>query len=317
MQRLAKRPFSLLRYLSTWEKVICALFFGLIFLTIFGPMLAPLPTEEADASATLLPPSSTHWFGTDESGMDIFSRVLAAPRTDVLIAVIATSISIGVGAPLGALAGFYEGGRRRTASALGEIMLRLLDVIQAFPVFILAMVLVAVRGANPVNLVIAIAFVNIPIFIRLARTEVLSLKTGAYAEAAKAVGGSDRRIAFVHLLPNAMPSLIVQLSVTVGLAILLTAGLSFIGAGITPPTPELGAMIAVGAKYMALGQWWPAVFPGLALGATVFIFAAFGEVLGSLLDPAQRQASGSRRGTAIQTPDIAGVVAQEAIGGPK
>jgi peptide/nickel transport system permease protein len=281
--------------LSKLEKFAFGVVAILLFLAVFGPLIAPQPTETASPDERLLPPSFAHWFGTDENGTDIFSRVLAAPRVDVVVALVATALSVGIGAPLGAIAGFFEGRGRRVASTMSEGTLRLLDVLQAFPVFILALVLVAIRGTSIVNIVVAVAFVNAPVFLRLARSEVLSLRERPYAEAARAVGNSNMSIAFRHLLPNAMPSLIVQVSVTVGFAILLTAGLSFVGAGVTPPTPELGAMIASGAKYLTLGQWWPALFPGIALGLTVFAFGVVGEALGRLLDPASTRRRTARK----------------------
>jgi peptide/nickel transport system permease protein len=271
--------------LSPIEVVALALFLAILFLAAFGPLVAPDPTKTADTTQRLLAPSGAHWFGTDENGMDIFSRILASPRMDVVIALAATAISVAVGAPLGVVAGFFEGSRRRVASVVGETILRLLDVIQAFPVFIFAMVLVAIRGASTVNIVAAVAFVNMPVFLRLVRAEVLSLRERPYAEAARAVGNSDLQIGFKHLLPNALPPIVVQISVTVGFAILLTAGLSFVGAGIAPPTPELGSMISTGAKYMITGQWWSSLFPGIALGLIVFTFGVVGETLGRVLQP--------------------------------
>jgi peptide/nickel transport system permease protein len=274
-----------LAVLTPLEMFAFAVVAVLLVLAVIGPAIAPQPTETASPGERLLPPSTAHWFGTDENGTDIFSRVLAAPRVDVVVALVATVLSVGIGAPLGAIAGFFEGRGRRVASTMSEGTLRLLDVLQAFPVFILALVLVAIRGTSTVNIIAAVAFVNAPVFLRLARSEILSLRERPYAEAARAVGNSNLSIAFRHLLPNAMPSLIVQVSVTIGFAILLTAGLSFVGAGVTPPTPELGAMIASGAKYLTLGQWWPALFPGIALGLTVFAFGVVGDALGRLLEP--------------------------------
>jgi peptide/nickel transport system permease protein len=281
----ATRARRTLAHLSPIETVALAMLVIILILTAIGPLIAPYPTEAANAAQRLQPPDTTHWLGTDENGIDIFSRILAAPRTDVLIAVIATALSVAIGAPLGVLAGFFEGARRRIASLASEGLLRLLDVVQAFPVFILAMVLVAIRGASLTNIVAAVAFVNMPVFLRLVRSEILSLRERPYAEAARALGNSDLRIGFRHLLPNALPPILVQVSVTVGFAILLTAGLSFVGAGVAPPTPELGAMIASGAKSLIIGQWWPSLFPGIALGLMVFTFAVAGEALGRLLEP--------------------------------
>ncbi|HZV48516.1 MAG TPA: ABC transporter permease [Candidatus Dormibacteraeota bacterium] len=276
--------------LSPLEVVALVIFAVILFLALFGPRIAPYPTETANPLLRLLAPSRAHLLGTDVNGMDIWSRLLAAPRTDVFIAVVATGLSVLVGAPLGVIAGYFEGNRRRLSSLVGEGIMRLLDVIQAFPVFIFAMVLVAIRGANVVNIVAAVAFVNMPVFLRLVRGEVLQLRDQPFAEAARVVGNSDLQIGFKHLLPNALPPLVVQISVTVGFAILLTAGLSFVGAGIAPPTPELGNMISEGAKFMITGQWWPSLFPGIALGIIVFTFGVVGETVGRLLQPGGRAA---------------------------
>lgn len=271
--------------LSTFQRVIFAAFLVILFLAAFGPLLAPFSTVNADPTQRLMPPSAKHLFGTDENGIDVLSRLLAAPRTDVTIALVATALSVAIGAGLGVFAGFFEGSTRRWLHWASEIGLRFLDILQAFPVFILAMVLVAVRGTGPMNVLFAVAFVNFPVFLRLVRSEVLSLRERPFAEAARAIGNSDFGVCFRHLLPNAWPNVLVQVSVTVGFAILLTAGLSFVGAGVSPPTPELGSMIASGAKFMILGQWWVVMFPGLMLGIIVFIFAMMGEILGRLLEP--------------------------------
>lgn len=289
------RTARIWKRLSTGDKAVISLFMLIVLIAIVGPWLAPHPTMLADPTQRLLPPSLLHWFGTDENGMDVFSRLLAAPRTDVMIALVATLLSVLVGAPLGVLTGFFESSPRRIISLSAEAVLRLLDVVQSFPVFILAMVMVAIRGTGTENVILAVAFVNFPVFLRLVRSELLSLRQRPFAEAARAIGRSDLSLAFVHLLPNAIPTVVVQLSVTVGFAVLLTAGLSFIGAGVSPPTPELGAMIAGGAKFMALGQWWISLFPGLALGGIVFICGLLGETIGRALEPGAGSSSARRK----------------------
>jgi peptide/nickel transport system permease protein len=273
------------RLLPTWQRIVLAIFFIIIVLAAVGPELAPYPTIDASPNDRLLPPSAKHWFGTDDNGIDILSRLLAAPRTDVLIAVVATAISVMIGAPLGVLIALTESWRRRGTTVLADIAMRLLEVIQAFPVFVFAMVLVAIFGGTKINIIAAIAFVNTPVFVRLVRSDVLGLVQRPFAEAARAVGNSELRVGFRHVLPNAIPTVLVQVSVTVGFAILLTAGLSFVGAGVKPPTPELGSMIASGAKYLIINQWWPALFPGVALGLVVFSFGIFGEVLNRFMEP--------------------------------
>jgi peptide/nickel transport system permease protein len=289
-----------LKGLPKWQLGILGLFSGIIFLTIFGPYITPFPTETADPLSRLLPPSGKHWFGTDQNGMDIFSRVIASPRTDVVIGVVATFISVVLGAPLGVLVALYETRGKTGATAFADIFMRLLEVMQSFPVFVFAMVLVAVFGGSVTNIIIAIAFVNTPVFIRLVRSEVLSLVQRPFSEAARAVGNTEMRLGFRHIFPNAFPVVMVQVSVTVGFAILLTAGLSFVGAGVRPPTAELGAMIASGAKYLIIDQWWPALFPGVALGVTVFSFGIFGEILNMAMEPrAIRKDLDRRRSTAL------------------
>ncbi len=291
-----------LKGLPKWQLGVLGIFFGIIFLTIFGPALAPYPTEIADPLSRLVPPGGKHWLGTDENGMDIFSRVLAAPRTDVVIGVVATFISVVLGAPLGVLVALYETRGKAGATAFAETFMRLLEVMQSFPVFVFAMVLVAIFGGSLTNIIIAIAFVNTPVFIRLVRAEVLSLVQRPFSEAARAVGNTEMRLGFRHIFPNAFPVVMVQVSVTVGFAILLTAGLSFVGAGVRPPTPELGAMIASGAKYLIIEQWWPALFPGIALGLTVFSFGIFGEILNLVMEPrAVRKDLDRRRTTALES----------------
>ena len=291
-----------LKALPKWQLAVLFMFFVWIFLTFFGPYIAPFPTETADPTSRLLPPGGAHLFGTDENGIDIFSRVLAAPRTDVVIGVIATAISVLLGAPLGVIVALYESRVGAGSTAFAETFMRVLEVIQSFPVFVFAMVLVAVFGGSVTNIIIAIAFVNTPVFVRIVRSDVLSLVQRPFAEAARAVGNREVRIGFRHVLPNALPTVIVQVSVTVGFAILLTAGLSFVGAGVKPPTPELGAMIASGSKYLEIGQWWSAFFPGIALGLIVFSFGLFGEIMTKVMEPrAVRQETDRRRDHALET----------------
>lgn len=296
------RIMRTLRALPKWQLGVLVMFFGWIFLTIFGPYLAPFPTEVAEPTMRLLPPSGTHPFGTDENGIDILSRVLAAPRTDVVIGVVATALSVVIGTPLGVIVALYESRGGAGSTAFAETFMRVLEVIQSFPVFVFAMVLVAVFGGSVTNIIIAIAFVNTPVFVRIVRSDVLSLVQRPFAEAARAAGNREVRIGFRHVLPNALPTVIVQVSVTVGFAILLTAGLSFVGAGVKPPTPELGAMIASGAKYLEIGQWWAAFFPGIALGLIVFSFGIFGEIMTQVMEPrAVRRETDRRREHALET----------------
>lgn len=262
-----------------------------LFLTLLGPNITPYNPQRANPlKISLAPPhlsevpalllatlrgeleDPVHWFGTDAAGLDIYSRVLAAPQTDVTIALTATLVSLSGGTLLGLVAGYFQGWTV-------EVLMRISDVVQSFPVFILAMILVALAGRNWINIVIALGFLNIPIYIRLTRSQVLTLRQQAYVEAARAMGNREAVIALKHVLPNALTPSLIQSSVTIGWSILLTAGLSFVGAGVRPPTPEWGLMIATGANSVILGEWWPSVFPGIAISLTVFGYAVIGNVL--------------------------------------
>jgi peptide/nickel transport system permease protein len=242
-----------------------------IFLAVFGESIAPYDPQ-TPVGPPGSPPSSTHWFGTDVAGLDVFSRVISAPRTDVTLAVTAAVASAILGTLIGLLAGFYRG-------PLSALIMRVSDVLQAFPVFILAMVLVALSGRNLTNLIFALTFLYTPIFIRLTRSEVLTQRERSYVEAARATGNPEWKIALRHVLPNSLTPSLIQLSVTVGFGILLTAGLSFVGAGVRPPTPEWGLMIANSAPQLVLGEWWTSLFPGLAVSITVVGFAAVSNAI--------------------------------------
>lgn len=213
-----------------------------------------------------------HWFGTDDSGLDVFSRVLAAPRTDVVIAVGANVVSLVLGSLLGLLGG---AGRPWMAG----LVMRVSDLVQAFPVFITGMILVTLAGRSNTTIILTLALLYTPIYVRLTRAEVLTQRQRGFVDAARALGKSEAAIALRHVLPNALAPSLIQASVTIGFAILLTAGLSFVGAGVRPPTPEWGLMIAAGADQMMQGEWWPSLFPGLAISLTVFGYAAFGNGL--------------------------------------
>jgi peptide/nickel transport system permease protein len=261
---------------------------AIILSSLFAPLIAPYDPEQANPDAVLVPPSSSHLMGTDVSGMDVFSRVIYSGRIDLTIAVFGTLVSVLIGLPLGLIAGYFSG-TKGIWGWISEGLMRAADVLQAFPVFVLAIALVAALGASVRNVIIAIAFVNAPIYLRLLRTQALSLRERRFVEAARVAGSSELRIVFRHILPNAAAPAIVQLSVNMGWAVLLTAGLSFVGAGVQVPTPEWGSMIAIGAQNMITGQWWPALFPGIAVALTVLGFALVGDSLELMLDPVRRR----------------------------
>jgi peptide/nickel transport system permease protein len=258
-----------------------------LMLALVGPLIAPYSTQ-APAGDSLIPPNGTHWFGTDVSGLDIFSRVLVAPRIDLTIALVSTAIAFSFGVGLGVLSGFFAGTKAagRIASA---VIMRTADIVQAFPVFVFALALVGFSGPSTQNVIIALAFLNIPFFLRLTRGAVLQMRSRTFVEAAICAGNSELRAAFVHVMPNSIAPALVHFSTTIGFSILLTAGLSFVGAGVPPPTPELGLMIRGGAQNMMTGQWWTALFPGLALAGTVLAFSLLGDNLRVFLDPTNRR----------------------------
>ena len=259
-----------------------------LFLALFGLAIAPYPPERALPGETLQPPSWQHPFGTDVSNMDIFSRVISAPRIDLTIALVSTTIAFFGGVLLGVVSGFF-GGNRGVPHILSEGIMRAADIIQAFPVFIFALALVGFRGPGIENVIAALAFLNIPYFLRITRGTVLQVRERAFVEAQRCAGASELRIAFVHVMPNALTVPIANISPTIGFSILLTSGLSFVGAGVPVPTPEWGSMIAIGAPNMMTGQWWTALFPGIALGTTILGYALVGDGLREYLDPVRKR----------------------------
>ena len=277
---LASRPLFAVGYIIV---------FAVILLAIFAPWIAPYPPEKANPTDYLQGPSWRHLLGTDQTGMDVFSRIIYAPRIDLTIAIGGTAISAIVGSLIGAVVGYYQemGGTRSLAA--GFIM-RTADVLQAFPVFVFAIALVAIFGQSLQSIIAAIAFVNAPIYLRLMRSQVLSIRNMRYIEAAYVSGASDVTIMLRHVIPNSMAPILSQLSVNIGWSVLLTAALSFVGAGVEAPIPEWGSMIAMGFGNIITGQWWPSVFPGIALGVTVFGFALVGASVEVLADPARRRA---------------------------
>jgi peptide/nickel transport system permease protein len=197
---------------------------------------------------------------------------------DLLVALAATAMALSAGAGLGAVSG-YRGGW------IDQLLMRMIDTIQAFPSFILAMGIAAALGNSVTNIVIAIAITHVPIYARLIRGEMLRIREMEYAEAARTVGNRQRRIIFYHLLPNCFPPVMVQATLAMGFAILTVAALSYIGLGIRPPTSEWGAMTAEGAGYIVSGEWWIFLFPGMAIMATVLSFNLVGDALRDVLDP--------------------------------
>lgn len=247
-----------------------------VFLAIFGPMLAPHSTEDA-SGPFLASPGGEHWFGTDASGLDVFSRTIASPRIDVTIALLATIISLVGGTLIGLLASFTRGRG-------GSVVMWISDAFQASPLFVLAVVFVVTAGQSVPNIIVVIAVLQFPIYLRLVRGEVISLRERTFVEAARANGDRSFSIAVRHILPNSLTPAFAQAPITFGFSILMAAGLSFIGAGVRPPAAEWGAMIGAGRSDLILGVWWTSVFPGIALSLTVFGFAIVGSAIQTIVD---------------------------------
>ena len=262
--------------------VAFTLFFLLIAVAIFGPSMVPYDPLASNTAIALQAPSIAHWFGTDNLGRDVFSRVVFATRLDLSISVLAVALSLVIGSLLGAIAGY-------TGGWLDALVSRMMDTIMAFPLFVLAMGIVAALGNTIENIIYATAIINIPFYARLIRSEVRIRRHSTFAQAAYVSGMSHWRVLLFTLLPNALPPMMVQMSLNLGWAILNAAGLSFIGLGVRPPTPEWGIMVAEGANFIVSGEWWLAVFPGLSLMLAVFTFNLMGDGLRDLVDPRQRQ----------------------------
>jgi peptide/nickel transport system permease protein len=258
-----KRPFFILGLLIVSLYLIVA---------IIGPELTPYEPNQTDPRATLQPPSPEHPFGTDKFGRDVLTRVVHATRLDLAIA---ASVAIGafvIGSLVGGMAGYYGG-------SMDDVVMRGVDVIFAFPAFILAMAITGVLGDKVQYVIIAIGVAYIPYFIRLTRGEMLSVRTHQYADAAISVGNPGWRVMFVHLLPNSLSPALVQMTLVFAWAILDTAGLAFLGLGITPPTAEWGVLVSEGAQRIITGEWWVWLFPGLAIVLAAFAFSLVGDGL--------------------------------------
>lgn len=248
-----------------------------IILAIFGPLLAPQGINEQNLSKRLLAPSVDHWFGTDDFGRDIFSRVVHGARISLWVGFFSVILSVIVGSVLGIVAGYY-------GKWVDTIISRIFDIMLAFPSILLAIAVVAVLGPSLQNALIAIAIINVPNFGRLIRSKVLSIKEEEYITAAKAIGMKDTRILFSHILPNSMTPVVVQGTLAIATAIIEAAALGFLGLGAQAPAPEWGKMLADARIYL-LNAPWTMIFPGLAIMLTVLGFNLMGDGLRDALDP--------------------------------
>jgi peptide/nickel transport system permease protein len=253
---------------------------ALVLLAIFGPRLAPYDPYKLSFTEKLKQPSQDHWFGTDEAGRDIFSRVLHGARISLRVAAIVVTIAAGIGVTLGTVAGFYGGW-------VDDIVMRVADVFMAFPGLVLAMAVSAAVGASIEAAIVAVSFVWWPVYTRLARGQVLAIREEVYVQAARSIGASDGRIMMRHVLPNIFSVLLVRMTMDIGYAILYTSSLGFIGLGAQEPMPEWGRMVATGRRWI-LDHSYYSTFPGVAIFVTVLAFTWLGDALRDWLDPRMR-----------------------------
>lgn len=252
---------------------------------LIGPWIVPYPEDARGAvhlERKLAAPSAAHWFGTDEVGNDVYTRVILGARVSLQIGLIITVVAAVLGVPLGIVAG-HAGGR------LGEVIMRVTDVFLSVPALVLALAVVGALGPGIVNAMIALSLVWWPGYVRLVQGKTLALTQETFVEAARAGGAGRLRIVLVHLLPNCVSPIVVKASMDMGTAILAAASLGFIGLGAQPPYPEWGAMISHGRNYLPT-WWWYSTFPGLAIYLTVLGFNLVGDGLRDLLDPKTRSA---------------------------
>jgi len=257
------------------------LFILLVLAALLGPTVAPYDPLASDTMASLQAPSLRHLFGTDQLGRDVLSRALVATRLDLGIAAASVALVFVLGGFAGLAAGFYGGW-------VEGVVGRLADTIMAFPLFVLAMGIVAALGNTVPNIVLATAIINFPLYVRVARAEASTRRDAGFVDAARVAGHRDLAVLLRQVAPNIMPIMTVQMSLTMGYAILNAAGLSFIGLGVRPPMPEWGIMVAEGASFIVSGEWWVALFPGAVLMLAVFCFNLLGDGLRDIVDPRRR-----------------------------
>ncbi|WP_241609101.1 ABC transporter permease subunit [Rosenbergiella australiborealis] len=254
----------------------------LIFIAIFAPWIAPYDPMSADWASLSSLPSASHWMGTDDLGRDVMSRIIYGARISLYIGIVSVTIGMVIGIFLGLLAGYY--GRW-----VDMLIMRGADVLFAFPGMLLAIAVVAILGPGLNNVVIAVAVFSVPVFARIVRASVLSLKQAAYVEATRCAGARDRVIILRHILPGTLSGVIVYFTMRIGTSILTAAGLSFIGLGPEPDVPEWGNILAMSRSMMMAGYWHVSVFPGLAIFLTVLAFNLLGDALRDTLDPKMKK----------------------------
>jgi peptide/nickel transport system permease protein len=276
-------------WLESWRRLIrrptatlgMIIFLALVFMALFPSLIAPEGYDNQQYVKLFQPPNALNIMGTDNLGRDVFSRVVYGARYSMGVGFFAVIFALLIGGTLGSIAAFY-GGR------VDSLIMRFLDIVLSIPSILLAIAITSILGTNIVNLTIAISISSFPHYARIVRAAILGIKEQEFVEAARAIGASDTRIIFRHLLPNAMAPIIVQATVGLGGAILSCAALSFIGLGIQPPLPEWGTMLSAGREYIR-EYWWLVVFPGMFIMLAIFSVNLFGDGLRDALDPRLKQ----------------------------
>jgi peptide/nickel transport system permease protein len=278
-EALPPRPSLWGRMIERNGRARVVLTFGLLAAIIVIGLAAPLlPLQDPlkpNPLVKLAPPSWEHLFGTDQNGMDVFSRTIFAVRTDFALALSSVILGTLVGVPLGAVSGYFGGW-------IDAVLTRIAEVIQGFPQILFGMAFIAATGNSLTNVVLVVAFYNVPVYAKMVRSVVVPLREIDYVLAARVAGNGPLRVVFRHIVPNALTPVFAQLPLSCAYAVQMIAGLSFIGLGVPIPTPEWGSMIQVGANYMVFGKWWPSVFPGLALFLSVWLLHVSSSILQSL-----------------------------------
>jgi glutathione transport system permease protein len=275
-----RTPFSeMVRKFKKQKNSVIALYFILFLaaLALTGDLIAPYGINEYDYNAVLQGPSAAHWFGTDEFGRDLFSRVICGTKISLAVGISSVTVGAVCGTILGLLSGYYGG-------FWDFVIMRICDTLFAFPGLILAIAIVAILGSGLDNVVIAVAVFSMPKFARIVRAKTLALRESVFVQAAVSMGASDMRILFRHILPGTVSDIIIQYTMSIGSSILTASSLSFLGMGAQPPTPEWGLLLSNGRTYM-MTTLYPTLFPGLAIFMTVLSFNILGDGLRDALDP--------------------------------
>lgn len=281
-EREFHHPLAVLRRLGRNKIAVAGLviLLAMVASSLVAPAILPYNPNSADLDNALHPPTLAHPFGTDQLGRDLLTRVVYGGRISLLIGVVAVALAAAVGVPLGLMSGYYSG-------LFDLVIQRVMDVMLAFPGFLLALTLISLLGVGLTNVILSVGISSIPVYVRLIRGVTLSTRELTYVESARSIGMRDWRIMLRHVLPNTAAPIIVQSSLQIGLAILTAAGLGFLGLGVRPPTPEWGTMLGDAVNYL-LSSWFIALFPGLAIFFAIMAFNLLGDGLRDAFDPRMR-----------------------------